>query len=83
MATVPPAASPPALILVPPLGLPLWRELYDSTDHVFSALVMPYAILSAAFFHSMDPPDTLLSKLERSSLESPMMVTLVLDEAPD
>ena len=84
MATMPPAASPPATVPVPPLGLPSWCELYESTDRAFAAPVMPYAILLAAFFNSMDPPDILLtSRLERRSLESLMIVALISDEAPD
>ena len=82
MAAAPPAVGPPALIAVP-LGLPSWRELYDAADHAFVAPVIPYALLLAAFFRSADPPETLLTKLERTSLESPVMVALVLDEAPD
>ena len=82
MATAPPAVGPPAL-MVAPLGPPSWRELYDTTDWVFTAPVIPYTFLSAAFFRSVDPPETLLMKLERTSLESPVMVMLVLDEAPD
>ena len=84
MATVPPAAGPPALIPAAPLGLPLWRELYDSAERIFPALMVPYALLlSAAFFRSVDPPETLLMKLERTSLESPVMIALMSDEAPD
>ena len=82
MATAPPAVGPPALAVVP-LGPPLWRELYDSTDRVFPALIVPYTLLSAAFFRSVDPPKTLLTKLERTSLESPVMIALVSNEAPD
>ena len=83
MAAAPPAVGPPALIAVP-LGPPLWQELYDATDCVFTTSIVPYALLSAAFFCSVDPPDTLvLTKLERISLESPVMVALVLDEALD
>ena len=83
MAAVPPAAGPPALILAVPLGLPSWCELYDSAEHVFPAPIVPYTLLSAAFFHSVDPPETLLTKLERTSLESPVMLALVSDEALD
>ena len=83
MATVPPAVGPPALVPAAPLGLLLWHELYDSAAHVFPALVIPYALLLATFFHSVDPPETLLTKLKRTSLESPMMMALVSDEAPD
>ena len=75
--------GPPAALVVAPPGPPLWRELFDSTDHVFPAPIIPYALLSAAFFRSVHPPETLLTKLERTSLELPVMVALVLDEAPD
>ena len=67
------AAGPPALVVVPS-GTPSWRELYDAADRVFPL---------AAFFHSGDPPETLLTKLARTSLESPVMVALILDEALD
>ena len=82
MATVTPAVGSPALILVL-LGLPSWHELYDSANPVFPAPIVPYAVLSATFFCSRDPPDTLFTKLKRTSVESPMMVALVSDEAPD
>ena len=82
MAAAPPAVGPPALAVAPP-GPPSWRELYDSADRAFPAPIVPYALLLAAFFRSMDPPDTLLTKLERTSLESPVMLSLVPDEAPD
>ena len=58
-------------------------DVYDSADRVFPAPIIPYALLSAAFFCSVDPPETLLTKLERTSLESLVMVALVSDEAPD
>ena len=83
MAAVPPVVGPPAPVLVVPSGPPSWQELYDSAPHAFPAPVIPYALLSTAFFHSVDPPETLLMKLERTSLESPMMMALVSDEAPD
>ena len=83
MATMPPAAGPPTIGPVPPLGLPSWHELYRSADHVFSAPVIPYVVLLAALFNSMDPPDTLLTRLKRTSLESPVTVALIADEAPD
>ena len=82
MAAAPPAVGPPALVAAPS-GPPSWRQLYDSADHVFPAPIIPYTLLLAAFFRSVDPPDTLLTKLERTSLESPVMVALVSDEAPD
>ena len=83
MADMPPAAGPPAGAPVPPPGPPSWRELYESADRVFPAPVVPYAVLSAAIFNSGDPPDTLLTRLERTSMESPVMVALISDEAPD
>ena len=82
MAAAPLAVGPPALVAVPP-GPPSWHELYDSADHIFSAPIVPYALLSAAFFRSVDPPETLLTKLKRTSLESPVMIALVSNEAPD
>ena len=82
MAAVPPPVGPPALTMAPP-GLPSWRELYDSTAHVFPAPVMPYALLLVAFFHSVDPPETLLTKLEQTSLEPPVVMALVYDKALD
>ena len=57
--------------------------MYESADCVFPALVIPYADLSAALFNSMDPPDTLLTRLKRTSLKSPVIVVLIVDEAPD
>ena len=83
MATVPPAVGPPALVPVALLGPPSWRELYDSTECIFPASIVPYALLSAAFFHSVDPPKTLLTKLERALLELPVMIALVSDKASD
>ena len=84
MAAAPPAAGlPPAIVPTPPLGPPSWKELYQSADRVFSAPVVPYTVLSAAIFNSGDPPDVLLTRLERTSLESPVMVGLISDEAPD
>ena len=82
MAAAPPAVGPPALVAVP-LGPPLWHELYDTADRIFPALIVPYALLLAAFFCLVDPPETLLMKLERTSLESPVMIALVSNEAPD
>ena len=81
MAAMPPAAGPPALVPVVPRGPPSWRELYGSTDRIFPGPIVPYALLSAAFFCSADPSDTLLTKLERTLLELPVMIALVLDEA--
>ena len=83
MAAMPPTAGPPAMAPVPLPGPPSWRELYESADHIFSAPVMPYTVLSAAtLFNSGDPPDTLLTRLKRTSLESPVMVAMISDEAP-
>ena len=82
LAVAPPAVGPPALVAAPP-GPPSWHELYDSTDRVFSAPIIPYALLSAAFFRSVDPPETLLMKLERILLESAVMIALVSDKALD
>ena len=83
MAAVPPAVGPSALAPTVPPGPPSWCELYDSATHVFSAPVILYALLSATFFCSADPPETLLTKLKRTSLESPVVMALVSDEAPD
>ena len=83
MATLPPAVGPPALMPAVPLGPPSWHKLYDAANRIFPALIVPYALLSATFFHSVDPPETLLAKLERTSLDSPVMMALVLDKALD
>ena len=83
MAAVPPAVGPPALVPTVPLGPPSWHELYDSAACVFPAPVILYALLLAAFFHSVDPPETLLTKLERTSLELPVVMALVSDKALD
>ena len=82
MAAAPPAVGPPTLVAAPP-GPPSWRKLYNSADRVFSAPIIPYTLLLTTFFHSVDPPETLLMKLKRTSLESPVMIALVSDEAPD
>ena len=82
MAAAPLAVGPPALVAAP-LGPPSWREMYDSAGHIFPAPIVPYTLLLAAFFCLVDPPETLLTKLERTSLESPVMIALVFDEAPD
>ena len=79
MAAMPAAAGPPAMIPEPLPGLPSWRELYKSADHVFSAPVMPYAIFSAVIFNSVDPLNTLLNKLERTALESLVIMVMILD----
>ena len=83
MAAMSSAAGPPATVPVPPPGLPSWHELYESTDHAFATLVMPYTILLATLFNSMDPLNTLLTRLKRTLLESPVFVALILDEALD
>ena len=44
---------------------------------------VPHGVFSTALFNTVDPPEVLLNKLERTSLESPVMVALVLDEDPD
>ena len=44
---------------------------------------VPYGVLSAALFHSADPPELLLNMLERMALESPVVVALISDEDPD
>jgi hypothetical protein len=51
-------------------------------ERVFSAPAVPYAVISAALFASADPPDVLLTKLERTALESPVVLALVSDEDP-
>jgi hypothetical protein len=43
---------------------------------------VPYAIISAALFASVDPPDVLLTKLECTALESLVVLTLISDEDP-
>ena len=50
---------------------------------MFTLPDVPYGVFSAALFSSVDPPEVLLNKLERTALESPVMVALVLDEDPD
>ena len=85
MATAPPAAAGPPL-MVPPLaqlGPPTWEELLAVPDRVFALPDVPYGLFPAALFSSMDLPEVLLNKLERTALESPVMVALVLDEDPD
>ena len=71
------------MVLALPLGLPSWCELYESTNPVFSTPVMPYIILLAAIFNSIDPPNTLLTRLERTALESPVIMAMISDEGPD
>jgi hypothetical protein len=63
-------------------GPPTWEELFDAPERVFSAPAVPYAVVSAALFASGDPPDILLTKLERTALESPVVLALVSDEDP-
>jgi hypothetical protein len=60
----------------------MWEELFSAPERVFSAPTVPYAIISAALFTSGDPPDVLLTKLERTALESPVVLALVSDEDP-
>jgi hypothetical protein len=43
---------------------------------------VPYAIISAALFTSADPPDVLLTKLEHTALESPVVLALMSDKDP-
>ena len=83
MAAMPAAAGPPTVIPVPPSGLSLWQELYKSADHVFSAPFVPYAVLSATIFNSVDPPDTLLNKCKRMVLELPVIMAVMSDKGPD
>ena len=85
MAATPPAtAGPPAIVpLLMQLGSPTWEELCTALDQVFALPNIPYRVISAALFSSLDPPEVLLHKLERMALESPVMVALVLDEDPD
>ena len=66
-----------------PSGPPSWRELFESSEHAFAASEVPYGVLSTALFNSADVPDVLLNRLEWTSLESPVILTLVLDKAPD
>ena len=61
----------------------MWEELLTVPNQVFALPDVPYGLFTAALFSSMDPPEVLLNKLERTALESPVMVTLVLDEDPD
>ena len=83
MAAMPAAVAPPAIIPALPLGPPLWWELYKLADRVFSALVVPYAMLSAAIFNSVDLLDALLNKFKRTVLELPVIVAVMSDEGPD
>ena len=57
--------------------------MYKYADHVFPAPVVPYAILLAAIFNSVDPLDTLLTKLERTALELPVIVVMIWGEGLD
>ena len=83
-ATNPAAAGPPAIILpLTWLGPPTWEELLATPDRAFPLPDVPYGVLSAALFNSVDPPEVLLNKLERTALESPMVVALILDEDLD
>ena len=83
-ATNPAAAGPPAM--VPPLARlrpPTWEELLAGPDRAFPLPDVPYGVLSAALFNSVDLPEVLLNKLEWKTLESPVVVALVSDEDPD
>ena len=85
MAAAPPATSgPPAITppIVPP-GPPTWEELFTTPDWAFALPAVPYGMFLAAIFNSVDPPETLLNKLEQTALESPVVVALVLDEDPN
>lgn len=75
---VPPVASPP----VPLPGPPTWEELFAKPKRVFSAPAVPYAVVSAAIFNSVDAPYVLFNKPERTALESPVILALVSDEDP-
>ena len=85
MAAAPPAAAGPPPVIPPlgQLGPPTWEELFATPGRAFTSPDVPYGLLAAALFNSMDPPEVLLNKLERTALESPVMVALVLDEDPD
>lgn len=84
MAAAPPAVGLPAAVPpAAPTGLPTWRELFAAADRVFAEPVVPYGVLSAAFFASADPPEALLNKLERLAQASPVMVALSSEEDPD
>ena len=83
MAAAPPGAVPPVAAPPVPLpGPPTWEELFAAPERVFSAPAVPYAVISAALFASVDPPDVLLTKLERTALESPVVLAFVSDEDP-
>jgi hypothetical protein len=86
MAAAPLGAIP--LVVAPPVplsGPPTCEELFGAPERVFSApSTVPYAVISAALFALGDPPDILLTKLERgTALESPVVLALVSDEDPD
>ena len=83
MAAVPPVAGPPPHGPGPLAGPPSWRELYKAADRCFTAPEVPYAVVSMALFTSANAPDVLLNHLERTSLESLVVLALVSDEAPD
>ena len=83
MAAAPPGAVPPVVAPPVPLpGPPTWEELFAELERVFSAPAVPYAVVSAAIFNSADAPDVLFNKLERTALESPVILALVADEDP-
>jgi hypothetical protein len=83
MAATPPGAVPLVVAPLVPLSTPpTWEELLGAPEKVFSAPAVPYAVVSAALFASGDPPDILLTKLEHTALESPVVLALVSDEDP-
>ena len=83
-AALPAAAGPPAIALpLMQLGPPTWEELFAAPERVFTLPNVPYGVVSAALFSSLDPPEALLQKLERTAMELPVMITLVSDEDPD
>ena len=81
-----PVMGPPAAILQLVLPRPpTWEEelFFATADQVFALPAVPYAVLSVIIFNSANPLKTLLNKLECTTLESLVMVTLVSDEDPD
>ena len=85
MAAAPSAAAGPPAIEPPlmQLGPPMWEELFTAPEHIFALPDAPYGVVSAALFSLLDLPEALLQKLERTALESLVVVTLVSDEDPD
>ena len=85
MAAIPPAATGP-LAAAPQVALPgplAWEEHFATVDQAFTSPAVPFSVLSATIFNSADPLEMLLSKLEQTALESPIVVALVSDENPD